>query len=115
MHLRDLIESVKRKSESERRRIAFMTSATATAIIALVWAIGLTTGGTLSFAATSLAQTADSARATATSAHANLAGAAAAFQSTSSAGGLTVVDSASSSSLSAGPSGNNTDQTSIPF
>lgn len=124
MALSHHIDTLRAKPEHVRERIAFMTSAGVTGIVAVIWVVTLAATGTFSLAPTTgtlASGTQESAQDAAAGAQTNfsqLVGAAgAALGATTSAPALRIVDGDTSSSLEARTAAaeNNSNATVIPF
>jgi hypothetical protein len=113
------IDRLREKPEHVRHRIAVLTAAGVTGLVAVTWMGALATSGTLALTSNETAPATEMSESIteSTSAFSNLMGAAgAAFSASSSAASLDIVETRTSSTLDgkAAPA-NNTNKTVIPF
>ena len=97
--MRNYINSLKKKPEHVRRRIALLSTSGVTGFVAIIWAVTLSSTGVFSLAPTAKTQTTTTA--SSQTSFSQLLGAVGAASATSSDPSLSIVDDGSSSTLDA--------------
>lgn len=116
------IEYLKQKPHDTRRQIAFATAFGASALVALVWFVGVVSTGTFAIQGSSFAESTGQQPSLATgpqSSHTDLLGAASAADAASNSANapahIEIISTATSSTLSGKSGGPQAEQTVIPF